>query len=118
LAAEEVKRFGASYEPIDFEPALAGAVGLVERFPLGPIGAIGPFNFPLNLITHKVAPAIATGNTIVVKPPPQCPGPALMLAELATAAGLPAGRRPARHRRAHPDAQLYGQRQGRMGAQG
>ncbi|HZO82622.1 MAG TPA: aldehyde dehydrogenase family protein [Candidatus Binataceae bacterium] len=91
LAAEEVKRFGASYEPIDFEPALAGAVGLVERFPLGPIGAIGPFNFPLNLITHKVAPAIATGNTIVVKPPPQCPGPALMLAELATAAGLPAG---------------------------
>lgn len=91
LAAEETKRFGASYEPIDFEPAHAGSVGLVERFPLGPISAIGPFNFPLNLITHKAAPAIATGNTLVVKPPPQCPGPALMLAELATEAGLPAG---------------------------
>ncbi len=91
LAAEEAKRFGSSYEPIDFEPALAGAAGLVERFPLGPIGAIGPFNFPLNLITHKVAPAIATGNTLVVKPPPQCPAPALILAELATEAGLPAG---------------------------
>jgi acyl-CoA reductase-like NAD-dependent aldehyde dehydrogenase len=91
LAAEEVKRFGSSYEPIDFEPAQAGAVGIVERFALGPIGAIGPFNFPLNLITHKAAPAIATGNTLVVKPPPQCPGPALMLAEIATEAGLPAG---------------------------
>jgi acyl-CoA reductase-like NAD-dependent aldehyde dehydrogenase len=91
LAAEEVKRFGSSSEPIDFESAHAGAVGIVERFPLGPVGAIGPFNFPLNLITHKAAPAIATGNTLVVKPPPQCPGPALMLAEVATEAGLPAG---------------------------
>src|SRR5215472_3756209 len=64
---------------------------MVERFPIGPISAIAPFNFPLNLVTHKVAPAIATGNTMVVKPPPQCPGPALMLAELATEAGLPPG---------------------------
>ena len=91
LAAEEVKRFGENAEPIDFEAANAGAVGLVERFPIGPIAAIAPFNFPLNLVTHKVAPAIATGNTMVVKPPPQCPGPALMLAELAAGAGLPKG---------------------------
>jgi acyl-CoA reductase-like NAD-dependent aldehyde dehydrogenase len=91
LAAEEVKRFGQSAEPIDFEAANKGSVGIVERFPIGPISAIAPFNFPLNLVTHKVAPAIATGNTMVVKPPPQCPGPAVMLAELAAEAGLPKG---------------------------
>jgi acyl-CoA reductase-like NAD-dependent aldehyde dehydrogenase len=91
LAAEEVKRFGQDAEPIDFEAANKGSVGIVERFPIGPISAIAPFNFPLNLVTHKVAPAIATGNTMVVKPPPQCPGPALTLAELAAHAGLPKG---------------------------
>jgi acyl-CoA reductase-like NAD-dependent aldehyde dehydrogenase len=91
LAAEEVKRFGGNFEPLDFDPTRQGALGIVERFPIGPIAAIAPFNFPLNLVTHKVAPAIATGNTIVVKPPPQCPAPALMLAELALAAGLPRG---------------------------
>jgi glyceraldehyde-3-phosphate dehydrogenase (NADP+) len=91
LAAEEVKRFGGNYEPLDFDPTRPGAVGLVERFPIGPIAAIAPFNFPLNLVTHKVAPALATGNTLVVKPPPQCPGPAVMLAEIAAAAGLPKG---------------------------
>jgi acyl-CoA reductase-like NAD-dependent aldehyde dehydrogenase len=91
LAAEEVKRFGGNFEPLDFDPLRPGAVGIVERFPIGPIAAIAPFNFPLNLVTHKVAPAIATGNTVVVKPPPQCPGPALMLAEVATQAGLPPG---------------------------
>jgi glyceraldehyde-3-phosphate dehydrogenase (NADP+) len=91
LAAEEAKRFGGEYEPLDLDPLHPGAVGIVERFPLGPIAAIAPFNFPLNLVTHKVAPALATGNTLVVKPPPMCPGPALMLAEIAFAAGLPAG---------------------------
>ncbi len=91
LAADETRRFGEACEPIDFEAAHAGSVGIVERFPIGPIAAIAPFNFPLNLVTHKVAPAIATGNTMVVKPPPQCPGPALMLAELAADAGLPPG---------------------------
>lgn len=91
LAAEEVKRFGGEYEPLDFDPLHPGAVGIVERFPLGPISAIAPFNFPLNLVAHKVAPAIAGGNTVVVKPPPQCPAPSLMLAELACEAGLPPG---------------------------
>gem|GEM_PF-2183 len=91
LAAEETKRFGGHYEPLDFDPSRPGAVGMVERFPIGPITAIAPFNFPLNLVSHKVAPALATGNTVIVKPPPQCPGPALLLAEIATAAGAPAG---------------------------
>ncbi len=91
LAAEEVKRFGGNYEPLDFDPARPEALGLVERFPIGPIAAIAPFNFPLNLVSHKVAPAIAAGNTVVVKPPPQCPGPALMMAEIGAAAGLPEG---------------------------
>jgi acyl-CoA reductase-like NAD-dependent aldehyde dehydrogenase len=91
LAAEEAKRFGGGYEPLDSDPVHPGAIGMVERRPLGPIAAIAPFNFPLNLVTHKVAPALATGNSIVVKPPPQCPAPALMLAEIAVAAGLPAG---------------------------
>ncbi len=91
LAAEEAKRFGGSFEPLDFDPLHRGAMGIVERFPVGPIAAITPFNFPLNLVAHKVAPALATGNTIVVKPPPQCPRPALMLAGIAREAGLPAG---------------------------
>ncbi len=71
--------------------ARPAALGMVERFPIGPITAIAPFNFPLNLVSHKVAPALATGNTLIVKPPPQCPAPALMLAEIATAAGAPPG---------------------------
>lgn len=91
MAAEEVKRFGGNFEPLDIDPLLPGARGIVERFPLGPIAAIAPFNFPLNLVTHKVAPALATGNTLVVKPPPQCPGPALMMARLAVEAGLAPG---------------------------
>ena len=91
LASEEARRFGGSYEPLDLDPLHPGAVGIVERRPLGPIAAIAPFNFPLNLVTHKVAPALATGNSVVVKPPPQCPAPALQLAEIAFQAGLPAG---------------------------
>ncbi len=91
LAAEEAKRFGGGYEPLDLDPLHPHAVGIVERFPIGPIAAIAPFNFPLNLMTHKVAPAIASGNTVVAKPPPQCPGPALMLAEIARDSGLPPG---------------------------
>jgi glyceraldehyde-3-phosphate dehydrogenase (NADP+) len=91
LASEEAKRFGGSYEPLDLDPLHPDAVGMVERRPLGPIAGIAPFNFPLNLVTHKVAPALAAGNSIVVKPPPQCPAPALMLAEIALDAGLPKG---------------------------
>ncbi len=65
--------------------------GLVRRFPLGVILGITPFNFPLNLVAHKVAPAIATGNTMVLKPALKTPLSALLLAEVLDAAGLPAG---------------------------
>jgi glyceraldehyde-3-phosphate dehydrogenase (NADP+) len=63
----------------------------VERFPIGVVAAISPFNFPLNLVAHKVAPAIAVGNAVILKPPPQAPLAAFRLAELLTGAGLPPG---------------------------
>ncbi len=68
-----------------------GRVGLVRRVPVGPISAITPFNFPLNLVAHKVAPAIAAGCPAVLKPASQTPTPALILGELAAEAGLPEG---------------------------
>ena len=68
-----------------------GRMGLVRRVPLGPISAITPFNFPLNLVAHKVAPAIAAGCPVVLKPASQTPTPSLILGELAAEAGLPAG---------------------------
>ncbi|MEM8550767.1 MAG: aldehyde dehydrogenase family protein [Pseudomonadota bacterium] len=74
--------------------ALAGLgrrVGIARRFPIGPILAITPFNFPLNLVLHKVAPAIATGNTVVLKPAPQTPLTSRFLAEILAEAGLPEG---------------------------
>ena len=68
-----------------------GRIGLVARVPVGPVLAITPFNFPLNLVAHKLAPAVAAGCPVVLKPASQTPSPALMLAELLAAAGLPAG---------------------------
>ncbi len=82
-AAEEVKRWGGEIIPVDIEPngtAYSPAISLYV--PRGPILAIAPFNFPLNLIAHKVAPALAAGNSIIVKPPPQDPGAAAILAEI------------------------------------
>lgn len=81
-AAGEAERFGGELIPVDLSPATAGYQCLVRRVPRGPVLAIGPFNFPLNLIAHKVAPALAVGATVVVKPPPQAPGAALLLGEL------------------------------------
>jgi glyceraldehyde-3-phosphate dehydrogenase (NADP+) len=72
-------------------PSGHGRLGLVRRVPVGPVLAITPFNFPLNLVAHKLAPAVAAGCPVVLKPASQTPSPALMLAELMTAAGLPAG---------------------------
>jgi acyl-CoA reductase-like NAD-dependent aldehyde dehydrogenase len=66
-------------------------LALVRRVPVGPVFAITPFNFPLNLVAHKLAPAVAAGCPVVLKPASQTPSPALMLAELMAAAGLPAG---------------------------
>ena len=90
LAAEESTRFGGEVLPLDLAPATVGYTSIVQRFPIGVVAAISPFNFPLNLVAHKVAPAVAVGNTVVLKPPPQAPLSALMLAEVAYESGLPA----------------------------
>ncbi|MEI6494409.1 MAG: aldehyde dehydrogenase family protein, partial [Verrucomicrobiota bacterium] len=68
-----------------------GHFGLVRRFPIGVILGITPFNFPLNLVAHKVAPCLATGNTMVLKPSPKTPLSSLLLAEVLDAAGVPPG---------------------------
>jgi acyl-CoA reductase-like NAD-dependent aldehyde dehydrogenase len=91
VASEESTRIYGEYIPLDWQEYTAGRWGMVRRFPLGPIAGITPFNFPLNLIAHKVAPAIATGCTIVVKPAPQTPLTALLLAEIVQEAGWPDG---------------------------
>lgn len=91
VAAEEAVRIGGEYLPLDWQAATAGRWGIVRRFPLGPIAAITPFNFPINLVAHKVAPAIAAGCTIVLKPAPQTPLTSLRLAQIIEDAGWPAG---------------------------
>lgn len=91
VAAEEATRIYGEYLPLDASDTAAGRWGIVRRFPIGPISAITPFNFPLNLVAHKVAPAIAAGCTMVLKPAPQTPICALMLAQLVQEAGWPAG---------------------------
>jgi acyl-CoA reductase-like NAD-dependent aldehyde dehydrogenase len=91
VAAEESTRITGEYLPLDLQEHARGRWGLVRRFPVGPIGAITPFNFPLNLVAHKLAPAIAAGCPVVLKPAPQTPVSALMTAELIHEAGWPAG---------------------------
>ncbi len=91
LAAEEAGRVFGEYLPLDRQAATAGRWGLARRFPIGPIAAITPFNFPLNLVAHKVAPAMACGCPVVLKPAPQTPLTALLLAEIIAGAGWPAG---------------------------
>jgi glyceraldehyde-3-phosphate dehydrogenase (NADP+) len=91
VAAEEAVRVGGEYLPLDWQASAAGRWGIVRRFPLGPIAAITPFNFPINLVAHKLAPAIAAGCTIVLKPAPQTPLTALRLAQIIEQAGWPAG---------------------------
>jgi len=89
LAAEETQRLPGEIVYPDREPQGAGMVGRIQYFPLGPILGISPFNFPLNLVAHKVAPALAAGCPIVIKPPPQGPGAALILGELVLGSGFP-----------------------------
>jgi acyl-CoA reductase-like NAD-dependent aldehyde dehydrogenase len=91
VAAEEATRIGGEWLPLDWQASTAGRSAIVRRFALGPILGITPFNFPLNLVAHKVAPAIAAGCPIVVKPAPQTPLTALLLAEVIEKAGWPAG---------------------------
>jgi glyceraldehyde-3-phosphate dehydrogenase (NADP+) len=92
-AASEEARHGAQGEWLDIDafPNGKGHVGFVRRFPIGVIYGMTPFNFPLNLVAHKVAPAVASGNTIVVKPSPRTPLSALKLGELLREAGAPEG---------------------------
>ncbi|MGH9532730.1 MAG: aldehyde dehydrogenase family protein [Terriglobales bacterium] len=91
IAAEESTRIYGEYLPLDLQAYAEGRWALVRRFPMGPVAAITPFNFPLNLVAHKVAPAIAAGCTIVQKPASQTPLSSLLLAELVQQAGWPAG---------------------------
>jgi acyl-CoA reductase-like NAD-dependent aldehyde dehydrogenase len=91
VAAEESTRIYGEYLPLDWQEYTAGRWGMVRRFPVGPIAGITPFNFPLNLVAHKVAPAIACGCTVVLKPAPQTPLTALLLAEAVQQAGWPDG---------------------------
>lgn len=90
-AAEEAKRMDGEVIPLDLMPASKGRSGVVRRFPIGPIAGISPFNFPLNLALHKIAPAVAAGNTIVLKPPSRDPLTMLLFAEIVEAAGVPKG---------------------------
>jgi glyceraldehyde-3-phosphate dehydrogenase (NADP+) len=90
-AAEEVKRLHGEWLPLDRIEASRGRWGLVRRFPLGPIAAISPFNFPLNLVAHKLAPALGAGNSVVLKPASQTPLTALRLAAVLVEAGVPSG---------------------------
>ena len=89
-AAEEAVRIYGECLPLDFLPTTEGRWGLVRRFPVGPIAAITPFNFPLNLVAHKLAPAMAVGCPIVLKPAPQTPFCSLLLAKLILESGWPA----------------------------
>jgi len=91
VAAEEAKRVGGEIIDLDWAPGSEERVGLVRRFPRGVIAGISPFNFPLNLVAHKIAPAIASGNTIVLKPASATPIMALMLAEIIDRTDHPKG---------------------------
>jgi len=91
LAAGEALRFGGEVVPLDIGAASAGYLGYTSRVPVGPVAAITPFNFPINLVAHKVAPALAVGNPIVLKPAPATPLTSMLLAELVEAAGVPQG---------------------------
>ncbi|HXZ79813.1 MAG TPA: aldehyde dehydrogenase family protein [Terriglobales bacterium] len=91
IAAEESTRIYGEYLPLDLQDTATGRWAIERRFPIGVISAITPFNFPLNLPAHKIAPAIAAGCTMVLKPAPQDPIVALMLGEIVQQVGWPDG---------------------------
>ena len=91
FAADEALRIEGDLLPMDNTSVGIGRIGLARRFPIGPILGVTPFNFPLNLVSHKVAPAIASGNSLLLKPSSQAPMSALILSQIARDAGLPAG---------------------------
>jgi acyl-CoA reductase-like NAD-dependent aldehyde dehydrogenase len=91
FSATEARKLTGGTVPMEASPAGAGKLGVMLRVPYGVVGAISPFNFPLNLVAHKLGPAIAAGNAIVLKPAGQTPISALKLAEILVEAGLPEG---------------------------
>ncbi|HEX6664958.1 MAG TPA: aldehyde dehydrogenase family protein, partial [Solirubrobacterales bacterium] len=91
FSATEARKLTGGTVPMEASAAGAGKLGVMLRVPYGVVGAISPFNFPLNLVAHKLGPAIAAGNSIVLKPAGQTPISALKLAEILTEAGLPEG---------------------------
>ena len=91
VAAEAARNITGEVIPLDLAPHARGRMGIVRRVPIGPIAAISPFNFPLNLSAHKIAPAIAAGNPIVLKPATKTPLSALTLGRFAAEAGVPEG---------------------------
>jgi len=90
-ASEEARRFGGEFLPLDTDQSLGSRAGIVRRFPFGPVIGISPFNFPVNLVAHKIAPALAVGAPIVIKPAGVTPLGALALAELFDQTELPKG---------------------------
>ena len=91
VAAEEARRISGEFLPLDLAPHGTGRLAITRRVPVGPVAAISPFNFPLNLAAHKLAPAIAAGNPIVLKPATKTPLSALTLGRLLVEAGVPEG---------------------------
>lgn len=88
-SAEEAKRLHGETVPLDADPTGSGKLGFTLRVPCGVVAAISPFNFPLNLVCHKVGPALAAGNTVIVKPASDTPLSAIKLTEILLEAGLP-----------------------------
>src|SRR5919202_1593083 len=91
MAAVEARKLAGEMVPMDSSQAGEGKLAFTLRRPIGVVGAISPFNFPLNLVAHKVAPALAAGCPVVLKPASQTPLSALLLAEISEAAGVPPG---------------------------
>jgi acyl-CoA reductase-like NAD-dependent aldehyde dehydrogenase len=91
MAAVEARKLAGEMVPMDASQSGEGKLAFTLRLPIGVVGAITPFNFPLNLVAHKIAPALAAGCAVVLKPATQTPLSALLLAELETEAGLPPG---------------------------
>ena len=89
LSAEEAKRLSGEMVPLEGAPGSGNRLGFTLRIPCGVVVAIGPFNFPLNLVAHKVGPALAAGNSVIIKPATDTPLSALKLTEILLEAGLP-----------------------------
>jgi acyl-CoA reductase-like NAD-dependent aldehyde dehydrogenase len=91
IGAGEAERMGGEILPLDIHPAAGRRTGWISRFPIGPIAAVTPFNFPLNLVAHKLVPVIASGCTSVLKPSSTTPLTALKLGQILVQAGIPKG---------------------------